>query len=106
MSHTVHDKRSLLMHRLIARRLRREPALRSVALANIRRWSAADDTSESRCRAANKWLPLLEGPLDRLIMMMVETSERGQQLRQSSPFAGEVFIRQTERMRVLRKSRV
>jgi hypothetical protein len=106
MSHIVHDKRSLLMHRLIARRLRREPALRSAALANLRRWTEAADASESRRRAANEWLPLLEGPLDRLIMVMTERGERGQQLRQSSPFAGEAFIRQTERMRVLKKSRV
>lgn len=106
MSHTVHDKRSLLMHRLIARRLRREPTLRVLALTNLRRWTAAADASGSRCRAANEWLPLLEGSLDRLIMVMTERSDHGQELRQSSPFAGEGFIRQAERLRVLRKRRV
>lgn len=106
MSHVLHDQRSLVMHRLIARRLRRDPALRGTALENLRRWCAGDvEVSASRRAAALEWRPLLEGPLPRLLHAMTAASPEGQRLRQSSPFAGEVFIRQPERLRVLRKHR-
>jgi hypothetical protein len=34
---------------------------------------------------------------------MTDQGEEGQRMRQSSPFAGEVFIRQAERIRVIEK---
>jgi hypothetical protein len=106
MSHLLQDQRSLVMHRLIARRLRRDPQLRSAALENLHRWcGSGGEISESRRVAALEWQPLLEGPLPRLLQVMTTASDEGQRLRQSSPFAGEVFIRQPERLRVLRKQR-
>ena len=35
------DRRSLALHRAIADKLREDPALISIALANIERWSSA-----------------------------------------------------------------
>lgn len=105
MSHAIHDKRSLLMHRLIARRLRRTPALRNVALENLRRWLSAPGVSASRRAAIIEWQPLLEGPLSALIAVLTDSGEAGTRLRQSSPFAGEAFIRQAERLRVLARKR-
>lgn len=105
MSHSVHDKRSLLMHRLIARRVKREPALRAGAMENIRHWMMNPGASESSREAMLEWIPLLEGPLERLVAAMTSSMENSQRLRQSSPFAGETFIRQTERLRVLKKHR-
>lgn len=106
MSHVLQDQRSLVMHRLIARRLRRDPQLRTAALENLRRWCGdGAESSESRSMAALEWQPLLEGPLPRLLQVMTAASAESQRLRQSSPFAGESFIRQPERLRVLRKNR-
>lgn len=93
------------MHRLIARRLLREPALREMAIENIRRWTSQKEISESRREAVLEWKPILEGPLERLIAVLKDGGEDGQRLRQSSPFAGEAFIRQSERMRVIQKKR-
>ncbi len=105
MSHFVHDRRSLVMHRLIARRLRRDPSLREGARRNIQRWSANPSVSESSLVAMREWLPLLEGPMEALLSTMTGTDENGSRLRQSSPFAGEAFLKQQERMRVLRRVR-
>jgi hypothetical protein len=105
MSHAVHDKRSLLMHRLIARRLRHDPALRAVALENIQRWNFRAESEGACFLSVSEWVPLLQGPLNRLLEVMTDPGDEGQRMRQSSPFAGEAFIHQAERMRVLKKAR-
>jgi hypothetical protein len=95
MHHFQHDYRSLLMHRLIARRVRRDPSLLEKAKENIHRWHQHDpDTT------AADWLPFLNGPVDDLLALMKSKSARATQLRQSSPFAGSSFIQQEERMKI------
>lgn len=37
---------------------------------------------------ARQWLLILDQPLDQLVEAIVDPSERGRQLRQSTPFAG------------------
>lgn len=84
------------MHRLIARRVRRDPSLVTKAKENVFRWQQSDHLTPSA-----EWLPLLNGSLDQLLRIMKDKSEQSQQLRQSSPFAGNSFIQQSERMKIL-----
>jgi hypothetical protein len=88
------------MHRLIARRLRRNPSLIEKAKENITRWHQFDEET-----ASAEWLPLLNGPTELLLTMMRSKSERANQLRQSSPFAGTTFIQQTERLKIFAQHR-
>ena len=82
MTHTAIDRRSLMMHRIIAERLRAEPALLDIPRANLARWNCPD-------RAWwREWSAVLEMPLDEIIAIMLRDDEEGCRMRQSSPFAG------------------
>lgn len=79
------DQRSLALHRAIADKLRRDPSLIQVALANIDRWSLQNSRSQPYWDA---WRELLRGPLDVLLPLLVQESDRMTVLRQATPFAG------------------
>jgi hypothetical protein len=79
------DERSLALHRAIADKLRRDPSLIEVALDNIDRWSLQNSRSQPYW---DTWRELLSGPLDVLLALLVEKSERMTALRQATPFAG------------------
>lgn len=74
MSHARVDARSLTMHRAIAEKLRERPELIGIAHENLARWTA--------------------GPLDEVLAVIVEDSERMTAMRQCSPFAGVLDARE------------
>jgi hypothetical protein len=82
MTHTELDRRSLMMHRAIAQRLRRDPALLEVAQANLAKW----DCSERGWW--REWSAILRQPLEAVIALLESEDEEACRLRQSSPFAG------------------
>jgi len=79
------DQRSLALHRAIADKLRADPSLLAIAYDNLDRWSAANGRSRPYWDA---WRELLKRPLEELLALMVEDSEKMTAMRQSNPFAG------------------
>lgn len=83
--HSRVDERSLAMHRLIAEKVRADPALLDKARENLRRWQK---TEGSPSLTLAEWENILSGPAARVAQFLEERSERATRLRQSSPFAG------------------
>lgn len=101
MSDSDHDRldeRSLALHRLIAAKVRADPALLDKARENLRRWQGA---SGSPSLAFAEWEQILSGSVDQVTAFLVERSERAARLRQSSPFAG--VLTEDERRAVLKR---
>ena len=99
-SHEFLDWVGLERAKAIAARLRDDPGLMEVARANLRRWLArGDDYSAGARRALEEWQRLLErAPLEELLSVLTDPSEKGVQRRQSSPFAG--ILTEGERMAI------
>jgi enoyl-CoA hydratase/carnithine racemase len=85
-THQEIDARSLAMHRLIAEKVRREPALLEAAKATLARWRSIGDAST---RAYDEqWERALSEGLEATLRVALEDSERGDAMRQCSPFPG------------------
>jgi len=86
------DERSLALHRLVAEKVRAASDLLDKARENLRRWEALDGYVSP---ALAEWTRILAAPANQIVALLVERSERGTRLRQSSPFAG--ILTQQER---------
>ena len=82
MTHTAIDRRSLMMHRIIAERLRANPSLLETARANMTRWNCPERGWW------REWSGILERALAEIIAVLERDDEEGCRLRQSSPLAG------------------
>ncbi|MEK6608113.1 MAG: hypothetical protein AABZ30_10665 [Myxococcota bacterium] len=85
--HPIAEQRSIELHRAVAERLRREPALIARAGERVRGWR---ETGAVAAMYADAWTRLLALPLDELCAFLVDSSERARALRQVTPFAGVV----------------
>lgn len=83
MSHARVDARSLAMHRAIAEKLRARPELIEIARENLDRWTAGRSQAYF-----DAWREILSRPLDEVLAVIVEDSERMTAMRQCTPFAG------------------
>lgn len=99
-SHDSAERRSLELHRLVAERLRRDPALLERARGRVRDWIGDGTVS---LHWAEAWDALLARPLPEILAVLVDPSQRARDLRQSSPFAGVLSPR--ERWDALRRLR-
>ena len=72
---------------MIADRIADEPELLERARARVEAWIAADPTAHLYAEA---WRELLGGELPEIAAALVDPSERGRALRQSTPFAGAI----------------
>ena len=97
--HRLIDERSLAFDRLIAAKLRSQPALVEKARANLTRWLKT--CSAGAKPALLEWQRLLTGPFDELLALMEATDERATRLRQSSPFCG--LLTEEERLGIIRE---
>ena len=88
-------ERSLVAHRLIAMRLLEDPAVVERAKVRLQRW-----TREGRIHPewSSRWSALLERPRPEIVEVLVDPDRSD--LRQTSPFAGEIDPR--ERWKVWR----
>lgn len=86
-SHQEIDARSLALHRLIAAKVRREPALLDRVRLTLARWRDPGNPSRSEPYLA-EWDRLVAQGLEQVLAAAVEESERAAALRQCSPFAG------------------
>ena len=92
------DQMSLELHRAIAEKLRANPQLLAIAHDNLDRWSKMGSRAQPYW---DTWRELLKLPLDRLLELLLEESERMTALRHTSPFAGVLDIR--ERRAILQR---
>jgi hypothetical protein len=79
------DERSLALHRAIADKLRSQPALLHIARENLHRWYGQSGRSRPYL---DEWYRILACPLEDVLALIGQESERMTALRQSSPFAG------------------
>ena len=90
ISHLHLDKRSLALHRVIARMLEKDPSIIKKARNNIRRWIESYKKSDSAIpESLREWSDILlkESP-KKIAGLLRARSEKAKRLRQSSPFAG------------------
>ena len=73
------------MYRAVAEKLRKSPELLEIAHDNLQRWSATAGRSQPYLDA---WGDLLKLPLEELVVVMVEESEKMTAMRQAGSFAG------------------
>ena len=100
--HEIVDDRSLDMDRVIAEKIRANPKLIQIALANIERWLANPDYSESGRQSALEWKGIIERfSVGALATLLESSSEEARRLRQSSPFCG--ILTPDERQAIFRK---
>ncbi len=86
--HTLHDRRSRLVHSYIADMIRAKPELLSIAKARIGK-KIAEDPPKHPKDAAYEWQAILATwPLDDILNFMVSDTEKADQLRSSTPFQG------------------
>ncbi len=96
--HQLALERSLYFHRLVAQRIRRDPAILERARKRVRMWLA--ETPDRPY--VREWEKVLAGDAESVAAFIVDRSERAEELRQSSPFAGALDAR--ERWRVWRET--
>ncbi|MEX1044773.1 MAG: hypothetical protein WEC73_01485, partial [Chthoniobacterales bacterium] len=94
-AHRKHEQRSLLMHRLVADRLRQSPGdVVRFGLDNLQRWRQRGVD----CEDFSMWDRLLQSGPERLLEILESDDEDACRLRQSSPFAG--LLSEEERGRI------
>jgi hypothetical protein len=85
------ERRSLELHRAIADKLRSHPELLEIAHDNLSRWSKTAPRSRPYWDA---WRELLSRPLPEILELIVEESEHMTAMRQATPFAGVLDLRE------------
>jgi hypothetical protein len=85
-SHQWIDLVDLMVHRAMARKIRRQPGLFNRARRNLARW----EKSNRGCpQPLQEWKQILrENDMNRVLRIMSRADEEGNRLRQSSPFCG------------------
>lgn len=90
--HKFYDNRSLATHRLFAIRLREDPSLLREARQTLERWkSISPNASTDR-----EWTALLARGVDAVIAAIVDDTDEGQRIRQSSPLLSVLSIAERE----------
>jgi hypothetical protein len=98
--HEIHEKRSLMMHHMVAQRFAEDPALViECGLTNLTRWQQ----NGVDCDDFTVWEQILKFSPLRIPEILKDTSEEAIRLRQSSPFAG--LVSEDERHEILSTTR-
>ncbi|MBV9948818.1 MAG: hypothetical protein JOZ69_18365 [Myxococcales bacterium] len=98
-AHRLAEERSLAYHRVIAGRLRSDPAVLEAARRRVSAWREAGVVPFY----AAEWDRVLAGTVDSVCATLVSETEEARALRQSTPFAG--FVSPRERWRIWRETR-
>lgn len=80
------DQRSLALHRLIAEKIRQEPALFERVKATLARWETIVCANSQPY--VREWQRLADLGLEECLAVATEDSERAAAMRQASPFCG------------------
>jgi hypothetical protein len=97
-THRDIDERSLALAQAIAAKIDNDPAHEGLRRARetCARWSR-----ENPAPAIVEWLTILQEDWDSVRLMLLDTSQNGQRLRQSSPFCG--ILTPQERWEIYRR---
>ena len=97
---TINDRFKLAFHRVVARRLKQDPALLEGARAIVRGWSEEASAPDF----VAEWGDLLARPMDDVRRTIVRRNEDLKRLRVSSPFSmlGEQVMDDAARMKLWR----
>ncbi len=98
--HRLIEERSLLLHRAVADKARRDPGVLSNARKRVAGWLADGSVHP---RYAEAWRRLLSSATEEILARLVDPGEAMRALRQCSPFAGALAPR--ERWQILRRAR-
>lgn len=99
MRHDLIDRRSLALNRMVAEKIRRQPELMDVVRHNLQSTLNDSGLSDSCKDALMEWSELFHhSRADVILDTLVEESEKGQRLRQSTPFWG--VLTQRERQQI------
>ena len=94
MGHEVQDAASLEMACRIANGLPEHPEWMDFARANLERWSRLNASAPSLLRCYSEWQKLLELGIPEVCAILTAPTDKGQRLRQNSPFAGILSARE------------
>ena len=94
MDHSYQDAVSLELATRVANGLSSHPEWIAKARENLARWSRQNANAPWLLRCYEEWRRILDNPVDEVCRILLERSDEGQRLRQSSPFAGVVHYRQ------------
>ena len=96
----INDRFKLAFHRVVARRLKQDPALLDGARAIVRAWSGAGAQPDF----VAEWSDILARPMDDVRRTIVRRDEDLKRLRVSSPFSmlGEQVMDDAARMKLWR----
>jgi len=102
MGHDLIDRRSLELNRLVVEKIRQKPELMDFVRQNLDRTLIEPILSESCKNALQEWRTIFSlRSFDEILGILVEDSDEGQRLRQSTPFTG--ILNQRERLEVFRR---
>ena len=79
--HKFYDDRSLTLHRLIAIRLRENPEILDKGKETLERWKRASPNKSTD----DEWTEILASDVESIIAAIVDDTDEGQRIRQSSP---------------------
>jgi hypothetical protein len=82
--HELADSRSLALHREVAQRVLRDPAILIKARERVATWARSASVHSHYVEA---WQELLDAGVPEVVAALEDEGERGQALRQASPFA-------------------
>ena len=98
-THQAIDLRSLAMHCLVVEKIRKNPALFEQVKITLAHWR--DVVCPATQPYLEAWDDLLKQGMETSFVVATEDSERGAEMRQSSPFAG--ILSNKERFAFLRQ---
>jgi hypothetical protein len=90
MSHMTHDSIGFALARQVADGLGQHPEWILLAKENLDRWSRQNADTPSLLACYMEWRNILERPVNDIIATLLDPTDRGQRLRQNSPFAGAI----------------
>ncbi|MGJ7537719.1 MULTISPECIES: hypothetical protein [unclassified Variovorax] len=91
------DERSLALHRLVVQKISSDQSLFGKVGETLGRYRLEGDLVRARCLA--EWQPIVDLGIDAVLVAALDPSERGNQLRSASPFAG--ILTEAERLSFL-----
>jgi len=95
-SHRLLEIRSLALHAVIAAKIERDRTPIVIAQKNLDRWQARwKDTAP---RWLGEWRAILQRPWKEVAAFITEMSEEAARMRQSTPFAGALTLRERRRI--------
>jgi len=96
LRHRIIEARSLAMHCLAAQKIMLDPALLERVRRTLDAWRAR--YAKDAPRTLDEWAVILRRPWPQIAAFITDPGERATRLRQSTPFAGVLGVRERERV--------